>query len=68
MNATEFINKCDLSGGLSNLFGKGITPYKLESSVPLAFRCNLYEAYVNWKRFKQCEDVYYTMCEEGEIQ
>ena len=64
MNASEFINKCDLEGGLSALFDYGITPYQIENTAPLDFRSNLYNAYRAWQHFKAYEDTFYKMCEE----
>ena len=66
MNATEFINKCDSVGGVEYIFELGVTPYQIEDSAPKEFRDNLVSAYEHWKRFKDCVDMYYDMCENCE--
>ena len=65
MNAMEFINKCDLSGGLSELFDAGVIPQQVEMTVDPELRLVIYKAYDGWKMFKDAADKYYTLVETG---
>ena len=65
MNAVEFINRCDLKGGLSELFNAGIIPQQVEMTVDPELRKVIYQAYEGWKMFKDAEDKYYTFVETG---
>lgn len=65
MNATEFVNKCDLKGGLVKLFQNGFQPTQLELTVDPEFRKIVYRAYEAWKEFQELEDKYYTLVESG---
>lgn len=65
MNAVEFINKCDLEGGLGELFDTGVTPQQVEMTVDPELRLAIYQAYDGWKMFKKATDRYYTLVETG---
>ena len=65
MNAVEFINKCDLKGGLSGLFNTGVIPQQVEMTVDPELRQAIYRAYEGWKMFKDAADEYYTLVETG---
>ena len=65
MNAVEFINKCDLKGGLSELFDAGVIPQQVEMTVDSELRQAIYQAYEGWKMLKDAADKYYTLVETG---
>ena len=48
MNAVGFINKCDLKGGLGELFDTGVTPQQVEMTVDPELRLDIYQAYDGW--------------------
>lgn len=66
MNATEFINQCDLEGGLKEFFDYGFQPTELEPTVDSKLRDVICCAYKHWQEYKEYEDQYYTLVETGE--
>ena len=67
LNAVEFINKCDLKGGLAAIFESGVTPQQIELTVDVELRKIIYNAYDAWQKFNQARDAYYSLVETGKF-
>lgn len=67
LNAVEFINKCDLKGGLAAIFESGVTPQQIELTVDVELRKIIYDAYDAWQKFNQARDAYYSLVETGKF-
>ena len=67
LNAVEFINKCDLKGGLAAIFESGITPQQIELTVDVELRKIIYDAYDAWQKFNAAQDAYYSLVETGKF-
>ena len=67
LNAVEFINKCDLKGGLAAIFESGVTPQQIELTVDVELRKIIYDAYDAWQKFNKARDEYYSLVETGKF-
>lgn len=67
MTLTEFINRCDLAGGLAQGFESGIIPQYIDLTADKNMRKVIYEAYEGWLKFTESKDKYYSLVESGEF-
>lgn len=67
MNLVEFINKCDCKGGLAEGFEYGLIPQSIDLFENKDVRRAIYDAYKGWELYKQAEDKYYSLIEDGDF-
>lgn len=67
MKLVEFINKCDLEGGLAEGFEYGLIPQSIDLFENKDVRQAIYDAYKGWELYKQAEDKYYSLIEDGDF-
>lgn len=68
MKVAEFINRCDILGGLSCGFNNGLSAKNIvmvEEADNELFDA-VYYAEEAWNRYKKAEDRYYALVETGE--
>lgn len=68
MTAAEFVNRCDLIGGLYQGFIHGMNPKEIDvKTAPVDFIETCKEAYRVYTQFQECLDQYYDIVEDGEF-
>lgn len=66
MKVAEFINRCDILGGLSCGFNNGLSSIDIVKEADVELFEAIYDAKEAWDKYKEAEDRYYTLIETGE--